>query len=248
MQRRHLIHAASLTALALAMPLAAQAQDNKFKIGLILPMTGQQASTGRQIEAAVRLYMAQNGDTVAGKKIELIIKDDVATPDVTKRLAQELIVNDKVNVIAGFGVTPAALAAAPLATQSKTPQVVMAAATSSITEASPYIVRSSFTLPQVSVAMGDWAPKNGVKTVVTLVADYGPGNDAEKYFSDRFQLNGGKVIEKLRVPLRNPDFAPFLQKVREVGLRSGTRSFSITLPPLSWKRSLKYFSASLPGP
>lgn len=216
MQRRQLIQTAGLTALALSMSLAAAQDNNKFKIGLILPMTGQQASTGRQIEAAARLYMAQNGDTVAGKKIELIVKDDVATPDVTKRLAQELIVNDKVNVIAGFGVTPAALAAAPLATQSKTPQVVMAAATSSITEASPYIVRSSFTLPQVSVAMGDWAPKNGVKTVVTLVADYGPGNDAEKFFSERFQLNGGKVVEKLRVPLRNPDFAPFLQKVRDL--------------------------------
>ena len=215
MQRRHLIQTAALSALALSMSLAS-AQDNKFKIGLILPMTGQSASTGRQIEAAARLYIAQNGDTVAGKKIELIVKDDTGLPDVTKRLAQELVVNDKVNVLAGFGLTPLALAVAPIATQSKTPQLVMAAATSSITEASPYIVRSSFTLPQVSVAMGDWAPKNGVKTVVTLVADYGPGNDAEKFFSERFQLNGGKVLDKLRVPLRNPDFAPFLQKVRDV--------------------------------
>ncbi|MDM0105934.1 ABC transporter substrate-binding protein [Variovorax sp. J22R24] len=213
MLRRHLVQAASLTAIALAIPLAHAADT--FKIGLILPMTGQQASTGRQIEAAARLYMAQNGDTVAGKKIELIVKDDTALPDVTKRLAQELVVNDKVNVLAGFGVTPAALAAAPIATQSKTPLVVMAAATSSITQASPYIVRSSFTLPQVSVAMGDWAPKNGIKSVVTLVSDYGPGNDAEKFFKERFELNGGKVIESLRVPLRNPDFAPFLQKVRD---------------------------------
>lgn len=213
MLRRHLVQAASLTAIALAIPLAHAAET--FKIGLILPMTGQQASTGRQIEAAARLYMAQNGDTVAGRKIELIVKDDTALPDVTKRLAQELVVNDKVNVLAGFGVTPAALAAAPIATQSKTPLVVMAAATSSITQASPYIVRSSFTLPQVSVAMGDWAPKNGIKSVVTLVSDYGPGNDAEKYFKERFELNGGKVIESLRVPLRNPDFAPFLQKVRD---------------------------------
>jgi branched-chain amino acid transport system substrate-binding protein len=214
MQRRHLLQAASLTAFALAMPLA-QAQGNTFKIGLVLPMTGQQATTGRQIEAAARLYMAQNGDTVAGKKIELIIKDDTSLPDVTKRLAQELVVNDKVNVLAGFGITPSAMATAPIATQSKTPMVVMAAATSSITEASPYIVRTSFTLPQVSVAMGDWAPKNGIKSVVTLVADYGPGNDAEKFFAERFQLNGGKVLDKLRVPLRNPDFAPFLQKVRD---------------------------------
>jgi branched-chain amino acid transport system substrate-binding protein len=214
MQRRHLLQAASLTAFALAMPLA-QAQGNTFKIGLVLPMTGQQATTGRQIEAAARLYMAQNGDTVAGKKIELIIKDDTSLPDVTKRLAQELVVNDKVNVLAGFGITPSAMATAPIATQSKTPMVVMAAATSSITEASPYIVRTSFTLPQVSVAMGDWAPKNGIKSVVTLVTDYGPGNDAEKFFAERFQLNGGKVLDKLRVPLRNPDFAPFLQKVRD---------------------------------
>jgi branched-chain amino acid transport system substrate-binding protein len=178
MQRRHLMQAASLTALALAMPLA-QAQGNTFKIGLVLPMTGQQASTGRQIEAAARLYMAQNGDTVAGKKIELIVKDDTSLPDVTKRLAQELVVNDKVNVLAGFGITPSAMATAPIATQSKTPMVVMAAATSSITEASPYIVRTSFTLPQASVALADWAPKNGIKNVVTLVSDYGPGIDAE---------------------------------------------------------------------
>jgi branched-chain amino acid transport system substrate-binding protein len=213
MLRRQFVQAASLTAIALAMPLAYAADT--FKIGLILPMTGQQASTGRQIEAAARLYMAQNGDTVAGKKVELIVKDDTGLPDVAKRIAQELVVNDKVNVLAGFGLTPIALAVAPIATQSKTPAITMAAATSSITEASPYMLRSSFTLPQASVAMGDWAPKNGIKSVVTLVSDYGPGNDAEKFFTERFQLNGGKVLDKLRVPLRNPDFAPFLQKVRD---------------------------------
>jgi len=213
MLRRQFVQAASLTAVALAMPLAHAADT--FKIGLILPMTGQQASTGRQIEAAARLFMAQNGDTVAGKKVELIVKDDTGLPDVAKRIAQELVVNEKVNVLAGFGLTPIALAVAPIATQSKTPAITMAAATSAITEASPYMLRSSFTLPQVSVAMGDWAPKNGIKSVVTLVSDYGPGNDAEKFFTERFQLNGGKVLDKLRVPLRNPDFAPFLQKVRD---------------------------------
>ena len=124
--------------------------------------------------------------------------------------------NDKVDVLAGFGITPSAMATAPIATQSKTPQVVMAAATSAITEASPYIVRTSFTLPQVSVALADWAPKNNIKNVVTLVTDYGPGIDAEKYFKDRLTFNGGKVPESLRVPLRNPDFAPFLQKVRDI--------------------------------
>jgi branched-chain amino acid transport system substrate-binding protein len=209
-----------LTALALAttalLALHAVAQDNVFKIGLILPMTGQQASTGRQIEAAAKLWMAQNGDTVAGKKVQLILKDDTSLPDVTRRLAQELVVNDKVNVLAGFGITPSALAVAPLATQSKTPMVVMAAATSIITEASPYIVRTSFTLPQASVALADWAPKNGIKRVVTLVSDYGPGIDAERFFKDRMLFNGGQVPESLRVPLRNPDFAPFLQKVRDL--------------------------------
>jgi branched-chain amino acid transport system substrate-binding protein len=195
--------------------LASQAQE-AFKIGLILPMTGQQATTGKQIEAAARLFMAQNGDKVAGRKVELIIKDDGGMPDAAKRIAQELVVNDKVGVLGGFGLTPLALATAPIATQSKTPMVVMAAATSIITEASPYIVRSSFTLAQCSVAMGDWAPKNGIKRVVTLVSDYGPGIDAERFFKERFLLNSGQVIESLRVPLRNPDFAPFLQKVRDL--------------------------------
>ncbi|MCZ8220747.1 MAG: ABC transporter substrate-binding protein [Acidovorax sp.] len=218
MQKRHLLRASAAAAIALATGLAvlpAVAQDNVFKIGLVLPMTGQQATTGRQIEAAARLYMAQNGDTVAGKKVQLIIKDDTSLPDVTRRLAQELVVNEKVNVLAGMGITPSAMATAPLATQSKTPLVVMAAATSSITEASPYVVRTSFTLPQVSVALADWAPKNGIKKVVTLVSDYGPGIDAEKYFNQRLTFNGGQVTESLRVPLRNPDFAPFLQKVRD---------------------------------
>jgi branched-chain amino acid transport system substrate-binding protein len=209
-----MIQAAIALALAGAGGLAA-AQD-AFKIGLILPMTGQQATTGRQIEAAAKLWMAQNGDTVAGKKVQLIVKDDGSVPANTRRLAQELVVNDKVNVLAGMGITPSALAVAPIATQSKTPLVVMAAATSSITEASPFIVRSSFTLPQAAVAMADWAPKNGIKNVVTLVSDYGPGIDAEKYFRDRFLFNGGKVTESLRVPLMNPDFAPFLQKVRDL--------------------------------
>jgi branched-chain amino acid transport system substrate-binding protein len=214
MKKRTFLTAAALSAAAFA-AAPALAQDNTFKIGLILPMTGQQATTGRQIEAAARLYMAQNGDTVAGKKIQLIVKDDTSLPDTTRRLAQELVVNDKVNVLAGFGITPSALATAPIATQSKTPMVVMAAATSSITQSSPYIVRTSFTLPQVSVALADWAPKNGIKTVVTLVSDYGPGIDAEKFFKDRLTFNGGQVTDALRVPLRNPDFAPFLQKVRD---------------------------------
>ena len=214
MLRRHLVQAASLTAIALALPLVAQAQDNTFKIGMILPMTGQSASTGRQIEAAARLYMAQHGDTVAGKKVQLIVKDDTGLPDVTKRIAQELVVNDKVNVLAGFGLTPLALAVAPVATQAKVPEVVMAAGTSTITEASPYIVRSSFTVAQSVVPMAEWAAKNGMKKVVTIVTDFAPGLDAEKVFSESFTKAGGKV-ENVRVPLRNPDFAPFLQRAAD---------------------------------
>jgi branched-chain amino acid transport system substrate-binding protein len=191
-----------------------EAQD-AVKIGLILPMTGQQASTGKQIDAAVRLYMQQNGTSVAGKKIEVILKDDGAVPDNTKRLAQELIVNDKVAFIAGFGVTPAALAAAPLATQAKVPEVVMAAGTSIITERSPYIARTSFTLPQSSVIIADWAAKNGIKKVVTIVSDYAPGIDSETSFKDRFTAAGGQVAEAIRVPLQSPDFAPFLQRARD---------------------------------
>jgi len=168
--------------------------QNPVKIGFILPMTGQQQSTGKQISAAVRLYMQQHGDTVAGKKIELIIKDDGAVPDNTKRLAQELIVNDKVSFIAGFGVTPAALAVAPLATEAKVPEVVTAAGTSIITERSPYIARTSFTLAQSTVPMADWAAKNGIKKVVSMVSDYAPGVDAENSFKEQFTKNGGQVL------------------------------------------------------
>ena len=213
MRRRTVLSAASAALAILALGGAASAQE-AMKIGLILPMTGPFASTGRQIEAAAKLYMQQNGDTVAGKKIQLIVKDDTGVADVTKRLAQELIVNDKVGVIAGFGLTPLALASAPLATQAKVPAVVMAAATATITEASPYIVRTSFTLPQATVPMADWASQNGIKKVVTLVSDYGPGIDAEKAFTGAFSAKGGQV-ENLRVPLANPDFSPFLQKVAD---------------------------------
>ena len=213
--RRHrLTQLAALLAATLA-GTGAQAQGDTLKIGVILPMTGPSASTGRQIDAAIKLWMAQNGGKAGGKKLEVIIKDDAGVADTTRRLAQELVVNDKVLVLAGFGLTPLALATAPIATQSKTPMVVMAAGTSSITEASPYIVRTSFTLPQAAVSMGEWAAKNKIKKVVTLVSDFGPGNDAEKFFVSQFTLNGGNVVDKLRTPLRSPDFAPVLQKVRD---------------------------------
>ncbi len=193
---------------------AASAQDT-VKVGLIVPLTGGQASTGKQLDNAVKLYMQQHGDSVAGKKIEVIVKDDGAIPDNTKRIAQELIVNDKVQVIAGFGITPAALAAAPLATQAKIPEIVMLAGASIVTERSPYIVRTSFTLAQSAVIVGDWAPKNGIRRVATLTTDYAPGNDALQFFKARFTAAGGEIVEEVKVPLMNPDFAPFLQRMKE---------------------------------
>src|SRR6202171_1098124 len=206
--------ASLLAATAMAVAGGARAEE-PVKVGLILPMTGGQASTGKQIDAAVRLYMQQHGDTVAGRKIEIILKDDATVPDNTKRLAQELIVNDKVNFIAGFGITPSALAAAPLATEAKVPEIVMAAGTSIITERSPYIARTSFTLAQSSVIIADWAAKNGIKKVVTLVSDYAPGAEAQNSFKERFTAGGGQVIEELKVPLASPDFSPVLQRAAD---------------------------------
>jgi len=211
MLRTWLARCALLLTLAYGSALA----QETIKIGLILPMTGPFASTGRQIEGAVKLWQQQNGTTVAGRKVEVIVKDDAGTADTTRRLAQELVVNDKVTVLAGFGLTPLALATAPIATQAKVPMIVMAAATSSIVDQSPMIVRAGFTLPQITVPLADWAAKNNIKKVVTLVTDYGPGIDAENAFKTRFTTAGGQVSESLRVPLRNPDFAPFLQKVKD---------------------------------
>src|SRR6202047_1548487 len=206
---------ATAAAFAFAATRAPAQPRDALNIGLILPMTGGQASTGKQIDNAVKLYMQQHGDTVAGTKIEIILKDDAAIPANTKRLAQELIINDKVNVIAGFGVTPAALAAAPLATQAKIPEVVMAAGTSIITERSPYIVRTSFTLAQSSTIIADWAVKNGIKKVATLTSDYAPDNAALNFFKQNFTAGGGEIVEEVKVPLANPDFAPFLQRMKD---------------------------------
>jgi branched-chain amino acid transport system substrate-binding protein len=212
MMKRILAGLLAAAAVAFAGGVAAQ---ETVKVGLILPMTGGQASTGKQIDAAVRLYMQQHGDTVAGRKIEIILKDDGTVPDNTKRLAQELIVNDHVSFIAGFGITPSALAAAPLATEAKVPEIVMAAGTSIITERSPYIARTSFTLAQSCVIIADWAAKNGIKKVVTLVSDYAPGADAQNSFKERFTAAGGQVIEELKVPLASPDFSPVLQRAAD---------------------------------
>jgi branched-chain amino acid transport system substrate-binding protein len=214
--RRHLLKGGSAVLAAGMLPLAAFAASDPVKVGLIVPMSGPFASTGRQIEAAVKLYQQKYGDSVAGRKVEILLKDDGGvSPDVTKRLAQELVSRDKAQVLAGFGLTPLALSAAPIATQAKVPMIVMAAATSIIPQRSPFIVRSGFTLPQVTAPLATWATKNKIKSVVTLVSDYGPGQDAEKVFVKTFTEAGGKVIESVRAPLRNPDYAPFLQRVKD---------------------------------
>jgi branched-chain amino acid transport system substrate-binding protein len=206
--------AAILVAAACAWAAPSSAQD-VVKIGLLVPLTGPFTPTGKQLVAGAKLYMQQKGDTVAGKKIELIVRDDTGNPDMTKRLAQEFVVNDKVAVLAGFGLTPGALATAPIATEAKIPEIVMMAATSVITERSPYIVRTSFSVPQTVIPLADWAAANGIKTVVTVVSDYAPGIDVETNFKKQFEGKGGKVIESLRVPLASPDFAPALQRVAD---------------------------------
>ena len=213
--RRRLVQVMAATAAAIAFATPACAAD-PLKIGLILPLTGPFASTGKQIEAACRLYIAKNGDTVAGRKVELIVKDDTGlAPETTKRIAQELVVQDKVSVLAGFGLTPLALAAAPVATEAKVPMVVMAAATGMIPTRSPFIVRTGFTLPQVTAPIAEWALKNKIKRVVTMVTDYGPGLDAEKTFVTVFKAGGGEIVESIKTPLRNPDYAPFLQRAKD---------------------------------
>ena len=213
MIRGMLLGAASL-AMAWTGALPAAAQE-AVKVGLILPMTGPFASTGRQVSAGAKTFMEMNGDTVAGKKVELIIRDDAGVADQTRRIAQELVVNEGVQVLAGGGLTPLAMAVAPVATQAKVPMVVTSAGTAAITKASEFITRTSGTLPQYSVPVGTWAAKNGIKKVVTLVSDYGPGLDAEKWFTKEFTGKGGEIVEAVRVPLQNPDFAPFLQRVRD---------------------------------
>jgi len=193
----------------------AQAEDT-IKVGLIAPFSGPFADYGKQMDAGIKTYMKQYGDKVAGKRIEIIAKDTTGpVPEVAKRLAQELVVRDKVDFLAGFGLTPEALAVAPIAEQAKKPMIIMNAATSIITTKSNYIARVSMTLPQISGPMATWAVKNGVKKVVTLVADYGPGIDAETAFKTNFIGGGGQVLESIRVPLRNPEFAPYIQRIKD---------------------------------
>ena len=207
----------ALTLAAMLFGVSPALAQPTVKIGLIMPYSGQFADTAAQMDNAIKLYLKQNGDTVAGKKIEIIRKDTGGVaPDVAKRLAQELIVRDQVDILAGFVLTPNALAAADVSAESKKFMVVMNAATAIITTKSPYMVRTSATVPQLTETFGTWARKNGIKQVYTMVSDYGPGHDAEQGFQRGFKDAGGEVVGSVRFPVANPDFSAFVQRARDV--------------------------------
>jgi branched-chain amino acid transport system substrate-binding protein len=187
-----------------------------IKVGLIAAFSGPFADMGRQIENGIKAYLKAHGDTVAGKTIEILRRDTTGPePEVAKRLAQELVTRDKVDFLVGFGLTPEALAVAPVATLGKTPMIIMNAASSILPSKSPYIVRFSMTLPQVAAPMGTWAATHGIHKVSTLVADYAPGKDAEAAFTRTFTAGGGTIVEAARVPLRSPDFSSFIQRIKD---------------------------------
>lgn len=221
LSRRRLLGSAAVLAAAPSLPRPAIAQGAPVRIGLILPMTGPFASTGRQIDAAVRTWLRMNGETHGGRRLEVLLRDDTGVaPDTTRRLAQELVVRERVNVLAGFGLTPLALSTAPVATEARVPMVVMAAGTSVIVQRSPFILRTSFTLPQQTMPIAEWAAANGIRNCATMVTDYAPGHDAEAAFKRRFTERGGQIPLELRTPLRNPDYAPFLQRVRDARVQA----------------------------
>ena len=218
--RKTLLGLASAAALVAA--TAAASAQGTVKVGVIMTLSGQFADAGIQMRNGVQTYMKQFGDTVAGKKIELIIKDSGGmAPDVAKRLAQELVVRDGVDILAGFVLTPNALAAGDVSAEAKKLMVVMNAATSIVTTKSPYMVRSSVTLPQVAETLGAWAAiKGGVKKVYTMVTDYGPGHDFEAAFQRAFKEAGGEVIGQVRFPVANPDFSAFIQRAKDLNPES----------------------------
>ncbi|QOL50330.1 ABC transporter substrate-binding protein [Massilia litorea] len=213
---KHAMSRIVIAAAALGVGLLAQAAENTIKVGLVAPFSGPFADYGKQMEGGIKAYIAQHGSTVAGKKIEILVRDTTGpAPEIAKRLAQELVTRDKVDFLAGFGLTPEALAVAPLAEQAKKPMIVMNAASSIVTTKSNYIARVSMTLPQSSAPMATWALKNKIRKVVTLVADYAPGIDAETAFKETLTAGGGTVPETIRVPLKNPDFAPYIQRIKD---------------------------------
>jgi branched-chain amino acid transport system substrate-binding protein len=198
---------------AAAMAQGVAAQDT-VKVGMVMPLTGTLADAGKQVVAGARLYMSQHGDTVAGKRIEVVVKDDTSSAETAKRLIQEAIINDRIDVLAG-GPTAGLMAAAPVITEAKKPTVIMLSSTSAVIDKSSYFVRTSCTESQSAAILADWAAKNGLKRVVTLVSDFSPGLEAEATFKARYLAAGGAIAESIRVPLKNPDFSPFLQRARD---------------------------------
>jgi len=204
---------ATVAGLALAAaPVAAQT----IKIGVINTYSGPFATLGDLIDKGIKLYMKQNADKLPpGVKIELVIRDDGGpNPDKAKQLAQELIVRDKIQILTGVVFTPNAMAIAPLTQEAKLPFFIMNAGTSVITERSPYIARFSFTLWQSSYPMGAWASRK-FKRAYIAVSDFAPGHDSEAGFERAFSEGGGKIVGKVRIPLANPDFVPFMQRVKD---------------------------------
>jgi branched-chain amino acid transport system substrate-binding protein len=214
--------AALLGATALLATVASAGAQETVKVGLILTLSGQFADAGIQMQNGALTYIKQHGDTVAGKKIELVIKDSGGmAPDVAKRLAQELVVRDKVDILAGFVLTPNALAVGDISAEAKKFMVVMNAATSIVTTKSPYMIRTSVTLPQVAETFGTWAvKKGGVKKSYTMVTDYGPGHDFEAGFTRAFKEAGGEVVGSVRFPVANPDFSAFIQRAKDLNPES----------------------------
>jgi branched-chain amino acid transport system substrate-binding protein len=212
MSKRSFFCAASLV-LSTALAGSASAQ-NTVKVGMVMPLTGPLAAAGQQVVAGARLYVKQHGDMVAGKKIELIVKDGASSGETGKRLIQELIVNEKVDIIGG-GVTADLLSSAGLITEAQKPTVIMISSTTAVVEKSPFYVRTSCTLAQSSAILADWAMKKGLAKAVTLITEFAPGLEAEETFTNNFKAAGGQIAEAIRVPLKNPDFAPFLQRVKE---------------------------------
>jgi branched-chain amino acid transport system substrate-binding protein len=211
-----LYFAAIFGAFAFSIVSSASAQQ-PIKIGLIMPYSGQFADTATQMDNAIKLYVKQKGATVAGKKIEFIRKDTGGiAPDIAKRLAQELIVRDKVDILAGFILTPNALAAGDVSAEAKKFMVVMNAATAIITTKSPYMARTSLTIPQLNETFGMWAYKSGIRKAYTMVSDYGPGHDAEQSFQRGFKEAGGELIGSVRFPVANPDFSAFIQRAKDL--------------------------------
>ena len=213
--RRILIGLCSLAAAMLAAS-PANAQGT-IKIGLIMPYSGQFADTATQMDNAIKLYVKQHGDTVAGRKLEFVRKDTGGiAPEVAKRLAQELVVRDKVDLLAGFVLTPNALAASDVSAEAKKFMVIMNAATSIITTKSPYSARTSVTPPQLNESFGTWAFKrSGVRKIYTMVSDFGPGIDAEGAFHLGFKQAGGEIVGSVRFPVANPDFSAFVQRAKD---------------------------------